>query len=198
MKGIKIVFGLAAVALIAAVGCFLAFMFAPQKEQEEPETISTESVSESEPPTEAVIEESDLEAEAKAEVQRFRDTYDMEIELEEMLEQLRIRKDYEEKYGVSYEMEDVFILEEPEGTEDGDPGSDVYLDTIETIQEYVKLYNIDESRYASMTAEEELAALEVEYGPLPAKDAADQKMTGAETEEETVEETEDNTQEAVE
>ena len=197
MKGIKVVFGLAAVALIAAIGCFLAFMFAPQKTEEANDLAPAETVSEESTPAETVTEETSFQAEAEAEVKRFRETYGMEIELEKMQEQLRIRADYEEKYGTSYEMEDIFILNESESEAEGDPGSDLYLSTIEKIQEYVAIYNIDESRYASMTAEEELAALEVEYGPLPTKDkdTTEMESTMPETDGETVQETEGDTQE---
>lgn len=172
MKSIKLVFGFAIVALIAAIGCFFVFIFVPQKEIKTLEARAIEPVLENELLLEKATEESDLLEEAQAEVLRFRDTYKMEIELEDMLEQLYVRRDYEEKYGISYDMEDIFTLEET-NIEEGDIGSDVYLENIEKIQEYIKLYNIDESRYASMTVEEELATLEVEYGLLPIQELAE-------------------------
>jgi hypothetical protein len=69
-------------------------------------------------------------------------------------------------YGSSYELEEIFLSEQTKDDSIGDPGTDEYELIILQIQEYVKKYNIDESRYASMTAKEELEALEIEYGPL--------------------------------
>ena len=160
MKSVKVIFALAGIALVGALGCFLAFIFVPgQQAQIDEESIVTE-----ETPVEEEIEE-DLSKLAEAEVQRFLKTYGVEIPKEEMEKQLQIRKDYEETYGKTYELEDVFLAETGIAGE-GDPASEDYADTIEQIQKYLEKYNIDESRYASMTAQEELAALEVEYGPL--------------------------------
>ena len=160
MKSVKVIFALAGIALVGALGCFLAFIFVPGQ----PAQVDEESIVTEESPVEEETVE-DLSKLAEAEVQRFFNTYGVEIPKEEMEKQLQIRKDYEETYGETYELEEVFLAET--GTaEEGDPASEEYADTIEQIQKYLKKYNIDESRYASMTAQEELAALEVEYGPL--------------------------------
>ena len=149
MKNVKLLFGVAAVAFVLAAGCLLAFLFIPEKEVEGP----TEDES-----TKVVIVD-DLEKVAETEVKRFKEVYGLEITQDEMLKQLKIRKEYEEEYGKSYDLEDVFCVNVSVEEAEGDPGD-------EKIQLYVKKYNIDESRYASMTAEEELLALEVEYGPI--------------------------------
>lgn len=156
MKNVKLLFGVAAVALVLAAGCLLAFLFIPEKEVEGP----TEDES-----TKVVIVD-DLEKVAETEVKRFKEVYGLEITQDEMLKQLKIRKEYEEEYGKSYDLEDVFCVNVSVEEAEGDPGDESQSDIVEKIQLYVKKYNIDESRYASMTAEEELLALEVEYGPI--------------------------------
>ena len=108
----------------------------------------------------------DLEKVAETEVKRFKEVYGLEITQDEMLKQLKIRKEYEEEYGKSYDLEEVFCVNVSVEEKEGDPGDESQSDIVEKIQLYVKKYNIDESRYASMTAEEELSALEVEYGPI--------------------------------
>ena len=156
MKNVKLLFGVAAVAFVLAAGCLLAFLFIPEKEVEGP----TEDES-----TKVVIVD-DLEKVAETEVKRFKEVYGLEITQDEMLKQLKIRKEYEEEYGKSYDLEDVFCVNVSVEEAEGDPGDESQSDIVEKIQLYVKKYNIDESRYASMTAEEELSALEVEYGPI--------------------------------
>ena len=158
MKSIKIVFGIASIALLLAVGCFLAFLFLPENLPEKNEAQEEESLVLMEPLT--------LEEQAKIEIERFKTDYGCEITMEEMLLQLKIRAEYEETYHMSYPLEEVFLAEEENDLSFGDAGDISYTDTIDKIQKYIETYNIDESRYASMTAEEELHALEVEYGPL--------------------------------
>ena len=155
MKNVKILFGVAAVAFILAAGCFFAFLFIPENEVEMQNKESTK---------ENIVD--DLEKNAEIEVERFKEVYGLEITQDEMLKQLKIRKEYEDAYGKSYDLEDVFLLSGAKEEAEGDPGDESQSDIVEKIQLYIKKYNIDESRYASMTAEEELKALEVEYGPI--------------------------------
>ena len=91
-------------------------------------------------------------------------------------------KEYEETYQKSYPLEDVFLVKEDKELPIGDAGGAEYTDTIEKIQKYIEKYNIDESRYASMTAIEELHALEVEYGPLEAEISISEDETPKEEE----------------
>lgn len=162
MKSVKIIFALAGIALVGALGCFMAFVFIPG--QQEP--FGEESIVIEDSSVEEKNMEEDYQELAEVEVQRFADTYGMEISKEEMVKQLQIRKEYENAYGKSYELEEIFLTEANMKDVEGDPGTEDYTDTIVKIQKYLEKYNIDESRYASMTAQEELAALEVEYGPL--------------------------------
>lgn len=155
MKNVKILFGVAAVAFILAAGCFFAFLFIPENEVEMQNKESTK---------ENIVD--DLEKNAEIEVERFKEVYGLEITQDEMLKQLKIRKEYEDAYGKSYDLEEVFLLSGAKEEAEGDPGDESQSDIVEKIQLYIKKYNIDESRYASMTAEEELKALEVEYGPI--------------------------------
>ena len=158
MKSVKIVFGFASIALLLAVGCFLAFLFLPGNMTEKNDVREEDSFVSMEPLT--------AEEQAKIEIERFRTDYGCEITMDEMLLQLKIRAEYEETYHMSYPLEEVFLAEEDKDLSFGDAGDVSYTDTIEKIQKYIEMYNIDESRYASMTAEEELHALEIEYGPL--------------------------------
>lgn len=169
MRSVKVIFVLAAVALIGAMGCLLAYVFVPEKEV----SITEESAAMDD--TELLDHEAvpeDLEVLAASEVERFKKEYGMEIDPAEMRKQIEIRKEYEEAYGSSYALEEVFLTEEPGNAVEGDPATEEYAEIIERIQKYVEKYNIDESRYASMTAKEELAALEVEYDPLEEEDAS--------------------------
>lgn len=168
MKSVKIIFSLAAVALIGALICFMAVLFAPEKKNVQP-NMPAEQAQTVEPQND---ENAEYREEAEAEIKRFKDTYGVEISIAEMIEQLKIREDYEETYGMSYELEEVFLAEVTEGHTVGDPGDDEMDETIAMIQEYVKRYNIDESRYAAMTVEEELEALKLEYGPLDVTEPA--------------------------
>lgn len=174
MKSIKIIFTVASIALLIAVGCFLAYLFLPDNAAK----------------TEAVVEKAEaevsqdlpIEEQAKIEVERFKRDYGMEIATDEMIKELHIRKEYEETYQKSYPLEDVFLVKEDKELSIGDAGGAEYTDTIEKIQKYVEKYNIDESRYASMTATEELHALEVEYGPLEAEISISEDETSIEEE----------------
>lgn len=166
MKSVKIIFVMAAIALMCAVLCLIIILFAPQPD---PELMGL-GMAKDETAGEPEKEISDIEKLADEEVNRFREEYGMEISKEDMVKELQIREDYEKKYGKSYEMEEIFIIDLSVTDTEGDPGSEEYAQTIEKIQRYLELYNIDESRYASMTAAQELAALEVEYGPLPEED----------------------------
>lgn len=155
MKNEKVFFYLAGVALIGAFICFLSLFFT--SEQTDPEEVEK---------VESETQEESMQKEAEEEILRFRKSYGIDITMEEMLKEIRIRRDYEKKYGRSYNLEEVFLADIPEDNTQGDPGDEEYSDTIEKIQEYIRLYDIDESRYEAMTAKEELDALEVEYGPL--------------------------------
>ena len=108
---------------------------------------------------------------AEAEIKRFQETYGVEISMSDMVKELKIREEFEQTYGTTYELEEVFLAETTEDHTVGDPGDDEMDETIAKIQEYVKRFNVDEARYASMTVEEELEALELEYGPLDAVDS---------------------------
>lgn len=166
MKSERIIFGLAAVALIGAVICCLSIFLTPKHLPEE------EEVAEEQPETEEEI----MQKEAEAEILRFKENYGLEITMEDMLDQIRIRRKYEAVYGRSYELEEVFMVNIPEDDTEWDPGDIEYSDTIEKIQKYIKLYDIDESRYVSMTPQEELNALEVEYGPLATEENDTQSL----------------------
>ena len=128
-----------------------------EEQTEISETVTTEENS---------ISEEELTILAEEEVRRFKESYGVDIKLSEMKKQLILRDEYEAMYGSSYELEEIFLSEQTKDDSIGDPGTDEYELIILQIQEYVKKYNIDESRYASMTAKEELEALEIEYGPL--------------------------------
>ena len=174
MKSIKIIFTVASIALLIAVGCFLTYLFLPDN------AAKTEAVVEK---AEAeVSQDLSIEEQAKIEVERFKRDYGMEIATDEMIKELHIRKEYEETYQKSYPLEDVFLVKEDKELSIGDAGGAEYTDTIEKIQKYIEKYNIDESRYASMTAIEELHALEVEYGPLEAEISISEDETPKEEE----------------
>jgi len=160
MKKANIFFIIAGVFFLGALIFGFALVFAPKGNtsvEEAPEQIVEEEIS----------EEELLLAEAEAEVERFKKEHEMVIPVEEMLKQIRIRKAYEADYGQSYPMEEVFLAEGPQDESVGDPG---YIEEDLTeirIAVYKRLYNFDESRYASLTVEQQLEALQVEYGPLP-------------------------------
>ena len=164
MKSIKIIFGVAAIALFLALGCFLAFLFVPDKGNAAGSDSKVE-----EPP----VEELSIEEQAELEIERFHKEYGLDISMEEMVKELEIRREYESTYLKSYALEEVFLADGENDLETGDRGDNSYTDMIDKIQQYVKKYHVDESRYASMTAEEELHALEVEYGPLESESMED-------------------------
>ena len=169
MKSAKIIFSLAFVALIFALTFMFLFLFAPEyvPTQQNEVVQNEENVQESE--TEKTTEdvEAELQALAQTEIKRFKDEYGLDISMESMMKELKIRLEYEETYGKSYDLEEIFIVEVPEDDTVGDESDDEYEEVIQKIQKYIELYGVDETRYASMTAYEELDALEVEYGPLP-------------------------------
>ena len=98
MKSIKIIFTVASIALLIAVGCFLAYLFLPDNAAK----------------TEAVVEKAEaevsqdlpIEEQAKIEVERFKRDYGMEIATDEMIKELHIRKEYEEKSIVDFIIDD--------------------------------------------------------------------------------------------
>ena len=53
----------------------------------------------------------DIGKTAEAEIRRFQEQYGVEISKDEMIRQLWIRQEYEEMYGRSYELEEVFLSE---------------------------------------------------------------------------------------
>ena len=160
MKNIKVIFGLAFFALFSAALCLILFLFAPEKAESEELCVEQETTKT------LVLSDDELTKVAEEEILRFRESYGVDIDIKDMKKQLKIREDYEQKYGQSYELEEVFLSEMTKDDSIGDPGLDEYEEIVGKIQEYIKRYNIDESRYASMTAKEELEALEIEYGPL--------------------------------
>lgn len=164
MKSIKIIFGVAATALLLALGCFLAFLFVPDKGN----VAGSDSKVEESP-----VEELSIEEQAELEIERFHKEYGLDISMEEMVKELEIRREYESTYLKSYALEEVFLADGETDLETGDRGDNSYTDMIDKIQQYVTKYHVDESRYASMTAEEELHALEVEYGPLESENMED-------------------------
>lgn len=178
MKQAKWIFVAAAVFLVAAIGFLVAFFVLPERTKT-PEPGKTQ---EEAPLDEEAQAEQDLKEEAEAEVKRFKDTYGVIVELDDMITQLRIRRKYEEKNDKSYSMEEVFLPAlAPEGGE-GDPGmTQEYAETLDKIQQYVERFNIDESRYADMPAAEELIALEIQYGPLDAEDGQTDGQAEGET-----------------
>ena len=189
MKKVKVIFALAGMALVGMLACIAMFLVLPSTNGNS-ETVLTEEELRAQQEAE---EEAALEEEARQEVKRFQTEYGVEISFEDMLEQVKIRKDYEKKYDGTYQLEEVFLADYPSDPDAGDEGEDAYFSILDQIQAYVDKYNIDESRYASMTAEEELAALEVEYGKLEAS-TTDQE--NAEPEENAV--SEENTEEVIE
>lgn len=162
MKSIKIIFGLAVAAFLGVILCLVCIFFVPEQEKIEEQAEISETVT----TEENSISEEELTILAEEEVRRFKESYGVDIKLSEMKKQLILRDEYEAMYGSSYELEEIFLSEQTKDDSIGDPGTDEYELIILQIQEYVKKYNIDESRYASMTAKEELEALEIEYGPL--------------------------------
>lgn len=117
-------------------------------------------------------EERDRLERAEAEIARFKETYDMDISIEDMVYQLEIRDAYEKMYGKSYALEDVFIIGDSD-SEAGDPpddesdeGDEASMSTSELLQAYIEKYGIDETRFQGMTPEQELEAIKVEYGSL--------------------------------
>ena len=139
MKSVKIVFGFASIALLLAVGCFLAFLFLPGNMTEKNDVREEDSFVSMEPLT--------AEEQAKIEIERFRTDYGCEITMDEMLLQLKIRAEYEETYHMSYPLEEVFLAEEDKDLSFGDAGDVSYTDTIEKIQKYIEMYNIDDSTF---------------------------------------------------
>ena len=127
-----------------------------------------EALEESMNNTEEEIEaENPMVKEALAEVEHFKNEYGIEITLDDMLKQIRIRNKYEELYGTSYDLEEVFILEEhPDGELEGDCISKDTWDILDMIDAYVEKYQIDESRFQGMSPEEELLAIQAVYGAL--------------------------------
>lgn len=189
MKKVKVIFALAGVALVGMLTCIVMFLVLPSANGDS-ETVLTEEELRAQQEAE---EEAALEEEAKQEVERFQTEYGVEVSFEDMLEQVKIRKDYEKKYDKTYRLEEVFLADYPSDPDTGDEGEDAYFSILDQIQAYVDKYNIDESRYASMTAEEELEALEVEYGKL---DASTTEPENAEPEENVV--PEESTEEVME
>lgn len=165
MNKAKVVFALAGVALIGAIVCFLAFLFLPAKNNVKEQEPAKENVQAEEVVEEEDMEEAAIREEALQEIERFQSEYDMTISLDEMMKQVRIRKNYEAKYHKTYDLEEVFLIEN--GGDEGDPEeSEEYMQMVELIQAYVNKYYIDEAKYSGMTLEEELNALRVEYGEL--------------------------------
>lgn len=189
MKKVKVIFALAGVALVGMLTCIVMFLVLPSANGDS-ETVLTEEELRAQQEAE---EEAALEEEAKQEVERFQTEYGVEVSFEDMLEQVKIRKDYEKKYDKTYRLEEVFLADYPSDPDAGDEGEDAYFSILDQIQAYVDKYNIDESRYASMTAEEELEALEVEYGKL---DVSTTEPENAEPEENVV--PEESTEEVME
>lgn len=189
MKGAKVLFLFAGVFLLISI-CFLsAFLFLPENEKvyrpsvAEQTATDAESREENAQITEAAGAEEnmaedateDLKAEAEVEIIRFKKSYGLEISFDEMVRQLKVRREYERMYGISYELENIFLIT-TDDTE-GDAGAciegdaedtEMYEENIvaEKIRRYVLLYDVDEARYEGMTNYEKLLALEVEYGSL--------------------------------
>jgi hypothetical protein len=167
MKGAKLIFVGAGIAFVGFVVCLIWVLTSSSKSASEvaSETIvetEEETVAEEEPVDE---EELALQEEAQSEIDRFKDSYGMEISMEDMLQQVRIRHIYEQEYGHSYDLEDVFLASQPEEG-DSDEDADEMFQMFEEIEQYVKKYSIDVSRYNGMSVKEELDAIKVEYGEL--------------------------------
>lgn len=114
-------------------------------------------------------EEKDRLERAKTEIARFKEQYDIDIPIDEMVYQLQIRDAYEKMYNKSYDLEDIFIVHNPVGDAAGDEPDDneeAYMTTEELIDAYVEKYDIDETRFEGMTPEQELEAIKIEYGSL--------------------------------
>lgn len=124
--------------------------------------------------------------EAIDEVARFLEAYGVEIPLEDMEKALQDRRAYEKLYGKSYDLEEIFLTNESEDITVGDETDQEMWDTLDLIDAYVEKYNIDETRFAGMSPEEELMAIQVEYGTLEDEtdsayyDGLDKKIEGTE------------------
>jgi len=114
-------------------------------------------------------EGSSEDLEVESEIQRFQEDYGLTISAEDMKKQIEIRKEYEALYGHSYNLEEIFLEnDQTEGSED--ETSEEIWETLDKIDRYKAVYEINESRYLGMTPEKELMALETEYGPLEDKE----------------------------
>ena len=186
MKKVKILFSLAGVFLLIFVCFLVAFIFLPENKKVSRSSAAEQTATDVESGKEIakITETADaeesvtdaLETEAEAEILRFRQSYGVDISYDEMIRQLKVRKEYEGMYGTSYELESVFLIT----TDDmeGDKGACIAGDAedmemheenviAEKIRRYVLLYEVDETRYEGMTNREKFSALEVEYGSLP-------------------------------
>lgn len=184
MKEVKFIFILAGVFLLAAIGFLYAFFFIPESKKVAGTSASEQTMADVPAGVIEAVKDGDdfkesisdaLRAEAESEIQRFKESYGMDISYDEMIRQLKVRNEYERMYKTSYELESVFLIT-TDDTE-GDAGACIAGDaedtekyeeniTAEKIRRYVLLYDVDEARYEGMTNTEKLNALEVEYGPL--------------------------------
>lgn len=184
MNKVKLVFCMAAIVFAGFITC-LAHILQNEPGKNVAETMA-KGIREGED-----AESQKLAEDAAQEIRRFKDSYGLEISLEDMLRQLEIRQAYMEAYGSSYDLEDVFIIS---GTadEEGDPDAGEIYDMLDEIEETVRRFGIDESKYDGMDIAEEWSAIRDAYGnphpevegahAVPEEDAADgslEDMEGA-------------------
>lgn len=166
----NVIFGCAGIALIGFT-VFAVLLFhsthTPYEKEALKETAAKEEVPAREEKETAIpLDDAVLQKEAEAEVERFLKEYGMSIPLETMLMQVRLRKAYEEAYQNTYDLEEVFLVEEAQDQMVGDGGMGEEDDMREQIALYADRYEIDMSRYKGMNLEEQLRAIQIEYGRL--------------------------------
>lgn len=161
MKKERLFFSLAGAAFLGMSICVVTYFFLPEPEaygllREGYVTAGK-----------GLTEDEIAKSQALEEIRRLKESYGIEVSPEEMEKQIAIQKEYEAAYGSTYPIEEVFLPNPENEAEEGDPGEDdAYLGIIEEIGSYMSAYEIEESRYLGMTAEEELEALKRDYGPL--------------------------------
>ncbi len=173
MKKIKLIFIIAAVVFSGFVICLISLIHSQNTETPSEPVLQVydSPVVKADSPEDAESEDTELTKEAKSEIRRFKEDYGIDISMDEMMKQLKIRREQEDMYNNSYELEDVFMVSHPEDNQEGDEGADDIYDMLSQIERYIEKYAVNESEYESMNIEEELAALKEKYGELP--DAVD-------------------------
>lgn len=175
----------AVVCLIGFFVCLFVMFRTPSASSKQIEETVEEAVEEAVETPQMSAEESSIYEEADSEIQRFKREYGVDISTEAMVEQVRIRRKYEEMYpGKTYDLEGVFLVND-ETVEESDEGMSEITVMYDEIEQYVEMYNIDTADYAGISVKEMLERIREEYGPLD-----DMATSAAEPEEEPAEEDE--------